>query len=309
MKQVFIDGSAGTTGLRIKERLKARTDVALIELKDEDRKNEALRKEAMNDADAVFLCLPDDAARQAVQMVENENTIVLDASTAHRTLPGWVYGLPQLSGAQKKAIQTAKRIAVPGCHACGFIILTAPLVKAGVVDAQTVLSCTSLTGYSGGGKSMIAEYESQQRSPLLSAPRMYGLTQQHKHLKEMCAVTGLSRAPVFLPIVGDFYSGMQVTVPLPESQCKASRAQIEEIYRSAYDDAVIRWDAHMEQDGFLSALTLSGRDDMRVGLMGTDERLIAVTQYDNLGKGASGAAIECMNLALGLSDYEGLILE
>lgn len=309
MKQVFIDGSAGTTGLRIKERLKARTDVALIELKDEDRKNEALRKEAINDADAVFLCLPDDAARQAVQMVENENTIVLDASTAHRTLPGWVYGLPQLSGAQKKAIQTAKRIAVPGCHACGFIILTAPLVKAGVVDAQTVLSCTSLTGYSGGGKSMIAEYESQQRSPLLSAPRMYGLTQQHKHLKEMCAVTGLSRAPVFLPIVGDFYSGMQVTVPLPESQCKASRAQIEEIYRSAYDDAVIRWDAHMEQDGFLSALTLSGRDDMRVGLMGTDERLIAVAQYDNLGKGASGAAIECMNLALGLSDYEGLILE
>lgn len=309
MKQVFIDGSAGTTGLRIKERLKARTDVALIELKDEDRKNEALRKEAMNDADAVFLCLPDDAAQQAVQMVENENTIVLDASTAHRTLPGWVYGLPQLSGAQKKAIQTAKRIAVPGCHACGFIILTAPLVKAGVVDAQTVLSCTSLTGYSGGGKSMIAEYESQQRSPLLSAPRMYGLTQQHKHLKEMCAVTGLSRAPVFLPIVGDFYSGMQVTVPLPESQCKASRAQIEEIYRSAYDDAVIRWDAHMEQDGFLSALTLSGRDDMRVGLMGTDERLIAVAQYDNLGKGASGAAIECMNLALGLSDYEGLILE
>ena len=309
MKQVFIDGSAGTTGLRIKERLKARTDVALIELKDEDRKNEALRKEAMNDADAVFLCLPDDAARQAVQMVENENTIVLDASTAHRTLPGWMYGLPQLSGAQKKAIQTAKRIAVPGCHACGFIVLTAPLVKAGVVDAQTVLSCTSLTGYSGGGKSMIAEYESQQRSPLLSAPRMYGLTQQHKHLKEMCAVTGLSRAPVFLPIVGDFYSGMQVTVPLPESQCKASRAQIEGIYRSAYDDAVIRWDAHMEQDGFLSALTLSGRDDMRVGLMGTDERLIAVAQYDNLGKGASGAAIECMNLALGLSDYEGLILE
>ena len=309
MKQVFIDGSAGTTGLRIKERLKARTDVALIELKDEDRKNEALRKEAMNDADAVFLCLPDDAAQQAVQMVENENTIVLDASTAHRTLPGWVYGLPQLSGAQKKAIQTAKRIAVSGCHACGFIVLTAPLVKAGVVDAQTVLSCTSLTGYSGGGKSMIAEYESQQRSPLLSAPRMYGLTQQHKHLKEMCAVTGLSRAPVFLPIVGDFYSGMQVTVPLPESQCKASRAQIEEIYRSAYDDAVIRWDAHMEQDGFLSALTLSGRDDMRVGLMGTDERLIAVAQYDNLGKGASGAAIECMNLALGLSDYEGLILE
>lgn len=309
MKQVFIDGSAGTTGLRIKERLKARTGVALIELKDEDRKNEALRKEAMNDADAVFLCLPDDAAQQAVQMVENENTIVLDASTAHRTLPGWVYGLPQLSGTQKKAIQTAKRIAVPGCHACGFIVLTAPLVKAGVVDAQTVLSCTSLTGYSGGGKSMIAEYESRQRSPLLSAPRMYGLTQQHKHLKEMCAVTGLSHAPVFLPIVGDFYSGMQVTVPLPESQCKASRAQIEEIYRSAYDDAVIRWDAHMEQDGFLSALTLSGRDDMRVGLMGTDERLIAVAQYDNLGKGASGAAIECMNLALGLSDYEGLILE
>lgn len=309
MKQVFIDGSAGTTGLRIKERLKARTDVALIELKDEDRKNEALRKEAMNDADAVFLCLPDDAARQAVQMVENENTIVLDASTAHRTLPGWVYGLPQLSGAQRNAIQTAKRIAVPGCHACGFIVLTAPLVKAGVVDAQTVLSCTSLTGYSGGGKSMIAEYESEQRSPLLNAPRMYGLTQQHKHLKEMCAIAGFTHAPVFLPIVGDFYSGMQVTVSLPEPQCKASRAEIEEIYRSAYDGEIIHWDAKMEEDGFLSALTLSGRDDMRVGLMGTDERLIAVAQYDNLGKGASGAAIECMNLALGLSAYEGLVLE
>lgn len=308
MKQVFIDGSAGTTGLRIKERLKARTDVALIELKDEDRKNETLRKEAMNDADAVFLCLPDDAARQAVQMVENENTIVLDASTAHRTLPGWVYGLPQLSKAQKDAVQTAKRIAVPGCHACGFIVLTAPLVKAGAVDAQAVLSCTSLTGYSGGGKSMIAEYESRQRSPLLNAPRMYGLTQQHKHLKEMCAVTGLSNAPVFLPIVGDFYSGMQVTVSLPKTQCKASRAQIEEIYRSAYHDAVIHWDENMEEDGFLSALTLSGRDDMRIGLMGAEERLIAAAQYDNLGKGASGAAIECMNLALGLSDYEGLVL-
>ena len=307
--KVYIDGKEGTTGLQIYDRLSGRDDIELLLIDEDKRKDTEERRKFLNAADIVFLCLPDAAAKEAVTLIENDHTRVIDASTAHRTLPGWVYGLPQLSGAQKKAIQTAKRIAVPGCHACGFIILTAPLVKAGVVDAQTVLSCTSLTGYSGGGKSMIAEYESQQRSPLLSAPRMYGLTQQHKHLKEMCAVTGLSHAPIFLPIVGDFYSGMQVTVPLPESQCKASCAQIEEIYRSAYDDAVIRWDAHMEQDGFLSALTLSGRDDMRVGLMGTDERLIAVAQYDNLGKGASGAAIECMNLALGLSDYEGLILE
>ena len=214
MKKVFIDGSAGTTGLRIFDRLHGRTDIQLLTLPESERKLESSRKRLLNEADVVFLCLPDDAAREAASWVENPDTVVLDTSTAHRTAPGWCYGFPELSPVQEARLRQAKRIAVPGCHASGFIVLVYPLISAGLLAPDVLLSCYSLTGYSGGGKKMIAEYRAPERSPLLNAPRQYALGQTHKHLKEMKAVTGLASEPVFCPVVADFYSGMQVTVPL-----------------------------------------------------------------------------------------------
>ena len=232
MKKIFIDGSAGTTGLRIFERLSSRTDITLLTLPEEERKDPASRARALNTADIAILCLPDVAAREAVSLIENPDTVVLDTSTAHRTAPGWVYGFPELSPAQAEAIRTAKRIAVPGCHASGFIALTAPLRAAGILPGGTLLSCFSLTGYSGGGKKMIAEYEMQPSPAKLHAPRQYALEQSHKHLPEMAAVSGLP-APVFCPVVGDFYSGMQVTVPLFAAQCVpgTTKEQIAALYR------------------------------------------------------------------------------
>ena len=214
MKKVFIDGSAGTTGLRIFDRLHRRTDIQLLTLPESERKLEASRKKMLNEADVVFLCLPDDAACEAALWVENPDTVVLDTSTAHRTAPGWCYGFPELSPVQEARLRQAKRIAVPGCHASGFIALVYPLVSAGLLTPDALLSCYSLSGYSGGGKKMIAEYRAPERSFLLNAPRQYALGQTHKHLKEMKAVTGLANEPVFCPVVADFYSGMQVTVPL-----------------------------------------------------------------------------------------------
>ena len=219
MTSVFIDGSAGTTGLRIAERLDSRSDIQLIRLSEEKRKDPAARREALNAADIAFLCLPDDAAREAVAMISSDRTVVIDTSTAHRTADGWVYGFPEIGGRREK-IRTARRIANPGCHASGFIALVAPLTEYGLLDPAAALSCCSLTGYSGGGKKMIAAYESADRDPLLDAPRMYGLTQQHKHLPEMQAVCGLAAAPVFCPVVAPYYAGMQVTVPLFSSQVK-----------------------------------------------------------------------------------------
>ena len=214
MTQVFIDGSSGTTGLRIRERLEGRQELTLITLPEESRKDPEARRNALNSADVAILCLPDAAAIEAVSLITNPNTIVLDASTAHRTAPGWAYGFPELGSGREEAIRTSRRIAVPGCHASGFIALVSPLVEAGILSPDARLSITSLTGYSGGGKKMIAEYESEGRSPLLDAPRAYALPQHHKHLPEMKALTGLHTLPAFLPIVGDFYSGMLVTVPV-----------------------------------------------------------------------------------------------
>ena len=214
MKKVFIDGSAGTTGLRIYERLSQRTDVELITLPETLRKDNAARKQALNAADIVFLCLPDDAAREAVAMVENPDTVVIDASTAHRTLPEWAYGFPELGKSFEEKLLSSKRIAVPGCHASGFIALVYPLIEKGLLGKDALLTCHSITGYSGGGKKMIAEYEGEDRNALLGAPRQYALSQQHKHLKEMKAMAELQTAPMFSPIVGDFYSGMTVTIPV-----------------------------------------------------------------------------------------------
>lgn len=307
-RKIFIDGSVGTTGLRIGSRLCGRDDVALLSLAEEERKDINKRKEMLNAADVVFLCLPDDAAREAVSLIENDNVAVIDASTAHRTLPGWAYGFPELSPVFEENIKNSKRIAVPGCHASGFIALVYPLIEAGVLGKDALLTCHSLTGYSGGGKKMIADYESEDRSSLLGAPRQYGLTQTHKHLKEMTFITGLDVSPVFCPIVADFYSGMEVTVPLFAKQINASADELKEIYKKHYTGPVVDYVESDDESGFLSAGALSGKDGMRVSVYGNDERILLTARYDNLGKGASGAAVECLNIVIGAEKTRGLEL-
>ena len=307
MVKVFIDGSAGTTGLRIAERLANREDITLIRLPEDKRKDSDARKEAIMAADVAFLCLPDAAAVEAVALAGDCDTVIIDTSTAHRTSDGWDYGFPELPG-QKAKIAASKRIANPGCHASGFVALVAPLVQKGIIDADTVLTCFSLTGYSGGGKQMIAQYEADDRSPLLKAPRQYGLTQSHKHLKEMVSLSGLTAKPVFCPIVADFYSGMEVTVSLPKESCHGSIADIQGIYAEVYANGLVRFAPDADPDGMLSAAALSGRDDMTVSVFGNEDRILLVSRFDNLGKGASGAAIQNMNIALGLPEDTGLCL-
>ncbi len=308
MKKVFIDGSVGTTGLRIAERLSGRADIQLIALTEETRKDLGARKQALNSADIAFLCLPDDAAREAVSLIDNENTVVIDASTAHRTLPDWAYGFPELSKSHEEKVLSSKRIAVPGCHASGFIALVYPLIEAGVLSKSAQLTCHSITGYSGGGKKMIAEYEGENRCELLDAPRQYGLTQQHKHLKEMKAITGLETPPIFCPIVSDFYSGMTVTVPLFASQISCGVEKIKEIYKNKYATKLVQYEENLDQGGFVSGATLSRKDGMKITVQGNGERILLIATYDNLGKGASGAAIECMNMVLGADKTTGLEL-
>lgn len=301
MKKVFIDGSAGTTGLRIRERLESRADIELLTLTEENRKDPAARKEMLNKADIAFLCLPDDAAREAVSMIENPDTVVLDTSTAHRTNPAWCYGFPELSKEQWEKVQNAKRIAVPGCHASGFIALVAPLVAAGALPKDALLTCHSITGYSGGGKKMIAQYEDDELDPLLSAPRQYALAQKHKHLPEMKAVAGIENDPIFCPIVSNFYSGMAVTVPLFKSQLNEGFGieELKEIYRKQYQGPMVVWSDTPDDDGFYSAEAFGDSDKMEITVQGNEERILLLARYNNLGKGASGAALECMNLVLG----------
>lgn len=306
MTNVFIDGSAGTTGLRIYDRLSARDDISLIKLPENLRKDDNARAEAINSADIVFLCLPDDAARQAVGFVKNEKTAIIDTSTAHRVNDAWVYGFPELMGAREK-IANSKRIANPGCHASGFIALVKPLIEAKVLSEKTALSCFSLTGYSGGGKKMIADYENPDKSPLLTAPRQYGLTQQHKHLKEMQALTGVEIAPAFCPIVADFYSGMEVTVTLFKKDVKADCEDIKGIYKNYYTNKLVHFDDCCDEGGFLSAAAFSGKDDMQISVFGNEDRIILTARYDNLGKGASGAAIQNMNILMGVDETIGLV--
>ena len=305
MTNVFIDGSAGTTGLRIADRLAQRQDLNLIRLPEQLRKDNDARKDAIASADIVFLCLPDAAAIEAVALAEGSKAKIIDTSTAHRINPAWAYGFPELSG-QREKIASSSRIANPGCHASGFVALVAPLVEQGIVRADAALSAFSLTGYSGGGKKMIAEYESQERSPLLKGPRQYGLTQSHKHLPEMVKICGLNAAPVFCPIVGDFYSGMEVTVPLFAKDIKGGIEDIKALYRSYYAAGLVRFADEADPDGMLSAAAFSGRDDMAVSVFGNGERILLVSRFDNLGKGASGAAIQNMNILLGVDETTGL---
>ncbi|MEA4973791.1 MAG: N-acetyl-gamma-glutamyl-phosphate reductase [Candidatus Metalachnospira sp.] len=307
--RIFIDGREGTTGLRIYDRLADIDDIELIVLSEEDRKNTEKRKEALNSSDISFLCLPDAAAIEAAELVENENTVLIDTSTAHRTDPDWAYGMPELSEEHMDKIINSKRIAVPGCHASGFIALIYPLIEKGVISKDLRLSCFSLTGYSGGGKNMIAEYnDSVIRNDMYKAPRQYGLTQNHKHLKEMKEITGLKTNPVFCPIIADYYSGMEVTVPLFKEDLNDGYTvkDIKKLYKEKYNGKIISYVEGDDENGFMSAIALSGYDNMQISVKGNDERILLVARYDNLGKGASGAALECLNYKLGKDITSGL---
>ncbi len=306
MKKVFIDGSAGTTGLRIRERLAGRRDLEVVTLADDVRKDMDARRAALNAADVAFLCLPDAAAVEAVSFIDDPGVVVIDTSTAHRTAPDWEYGFPEITG-RRARIAAAKRIANPGCHASGFVALVAPLVEAGLMPANVELSAFSLTGYSGGGKKMIAEYEQPGDAALLQGGRQYALGQAHKHLPEMTKACGLSKAPVFCPVVVPHLSGMEVTVQLHASQLRGDLSDVKDCYADYYrENGVVAFREDSAEAGFLSSAALSGRDDMEVAAFGNEERLVLVSRFDNLGKGASGAAIQNMNLALGVDERDGL---
>lgn len=314
--KVFIDGNTGTTGIRINERLRGRDDTLLFVLPEEKRRDPDARMEAILGCDVAFLCLPDDASLETVSAADSRgvDTIIIDTSTAHRTSPGWVYGFPELGDAFVQEIKSSRRIAVPGCHASGFIALVYPLIEAGVLSKDVLLSCFSLTGYSGGGKKMIAEYEDQSRPVSLSSPRIYALSQSHKHLPEMMRITGLENAPVFCPIVDDYYCGMAVTVPLfPADIHGYTIDDLRAIYMEKYSpesEGVVRYvcEDEISSGGFISANALAGRDSMLISVLGNSDRITLCAVYDNLGKGASGAAIQCLNLATGKKATKGVLL-
>ena len=306
MTKIFIDGSAGTTGLRIRERLAAREDLTLLSLPDELRKDPDAKREILKEAEIAFLCLPDDAARETVALAEGTNVRIIDTSTAHRVSEGWTYGFAELG--YRDAIREARLVANPGCHASGFLALVAPLVKAGVLKADAALTCFSLTGYSGGGKKMIADYEDEASAlyPVKKYPRQYALGQKHKHLPEMQQLAGLSVTPVICPVVGDFYSGMEVTVPVFAKDLCGTLADVKAVYREAFASGLVHFTEENGEGGFLSAGGLAMRDDMEVYAEGNDERILLVSRFDNLGKGASGAAIQNMNIMLGVKEDVGL---
>ena len=304
--KVFIDGGAGTTGLKVRERLATRDDLELIVLDDALRHDTAARAEAMNASDVTFLCLPDATAMEAVKLCTGKKTVIIDTSTAHRCAEGWTYGFAEIGGLGRR-IAKSKRIANPGCHASGFIALVAPLVEKGIIKDSLRLCCHSLTGYSGGGKKMIADYAENKDDLLHWGGRQYALGQSHKHLPEMVKYCGLKHAPAFSPIVVPHYSGMEVTVPLFAKDAKGGIEAVKDCYRSYYrGTGMVKFVDDSQDGGFLSSAALSGRDDMEISVYGNKERLMLVALFDNLGKGASGAAIQNMNLALGLDAKTGL---
>lgn len=310
--KVFIDGQEGTTGLKIQKRLQDRDDLELLSIAESDRKNPEARLEMMKKADISFLCLPDAASREIAAMADKDRRI-LDTSTAHRTDPDWIYGFPELSKIQSEKIRGANRVAVPGCHATGFIALVKPLVSLKIIDKDYPLVCHSVTGYSGGGKNMISLYEWEHRDHLYDSPRQYGLDQNHKHLPEMTAVTGVGYPPAFHPIVADYYSGMMVTVTLhsrlmdKKLDPERLRQALAEYYQNRPVIRIKETDEGLE-DGFMAANALADTDGMELHVLGNKDLITLIARYDNLGKGASGAAIQCMNIMLGLPEEKGLVL-
>ena len=308
--KVYIDGQSGTTGLQIFDRISARADLELLRIDEDKRHDTEERRRFLNAADVVFLCLPDDAAREAVSLVENPDVRIIDASTAHRTADGWTYGFPELSSAQRAAIEKSTRIANPGCHATGLISTTAPLVQAGLIPSDYPLTCFSLTGYSGGGKAMIASYEEAGRPGQLDAPGIYGLTLAHKHLPEMQKVCGLAHAPVFMPVVDDYYKGMATTIMLHNGLLAGSPStrDIHACLVHHYEGQRLVSVAPLGEGApTLYANELAGSNELRIYVNGNDERTSVTAIFDNLGKGASGAAVQNMNIVLGLDETTGLV--
>lgn len=312
MFTVFIDGQEGTTGLKIKDRLKSRKDLTLLEIPNEQRKDLTVKSRFLNDADLVILCLPDAAARESVQLITNPLTKVIDASTAFRTSPDWAYGMPELKKEQRNLLSEATRISNPGCHATGFILTLYPLIQSGIVPPDYPLSCHSLTGYSGGGKKLINLYQNPQGKDL-SGPRHYALTLNHKHIPEMQKHTGLSNPPLFLPVVGNFYAGMIVSIPLFTHLLKKSvtARDLHEIYSSYYESEpfirVMSADPEESLDeGFLSPVSCNGTNMLQLFAFGKESQMVVMSRFDNLGKGASGAAVQNMNIAMGVDETEGL---
>ncbi len=313
-KNFFIDGSEGTTGLRIHERFAGRDDVEILPIASELRKDVGERKRLINESDITFLCLPDAAARESVSLIENENVRIIDTSTAHRTQEGWAYGFPELSGEFRERIAKGKRIAVPGCYATGFISLVYPLIRSDILPKDYPVATFAMSGYSGAGKKAIAVYESEDRAPEFDAPREYALSQQHKHLKEMTKITGLQRTPLFSPMVCDYYSGMIVTLPLYTDLLngKPSLQEVQEKLAAFYEGEpfiqVMTLGKEEETNGFLAGNARSGWDGLEIFVTGNEDRILLSSRFDNLGKGASGAAIQCMNIVMGVDEKKGLNL-
>lgn len=307
--KVYIDGQSGTTGLQIYDRIGAREDLELLRIDEDKRHDIEERRRFLNEADIVFLCLPDDGAREAVSLIENENVRVIDASTAHRTASGWVYGYPELSRAQREAIRDAKRVANPGCHATGIISSAAPLVRLGILPEDYPLTCFSLTGYSGGGKKMIADYEAEDRKASLSAPGIYGLTLKHKHIPEVTKVIGLVGAPVFVPVVDDYYKGMASSILLHnellngQPTAEEIRDGLAEYYKDEHFVTVMPYDPKQPT---IYAAELAGTNQLKLYVSGHEDQTTVTALFDNLGKGASGAAVQNMNIMLGLPEWTGL---
>lgn len=312
--KIFIDGSEGTTGLRIFERFEGRDDIELLKIPSELRKDPTEISKYINASDITFLCLPDAAAIEAVSLVTNENVIIIDTSTAHRTNEGWAYGYPELSSEHRAAIKNGKRIAVPGCYATGFITIGYPLVKAGILPADYPVSIFAVSGYSGGGKKLIATYEEDGRDKKFDSARMYAWTQSHKHLKEMKAITGLEREPLFAPMTTNYYSGMLVQVPLFTDMLKVKKTpeEIRDFFAEYYKDEkfikVMPFGADVEAGGALFSDACSGWDGIEIFVTGNEDRVVVATRFDNLGKGASGAAVQCMNIVMGCDEAKGLVL-
>lgn len=312
--KIFIDGSEGTTGLRIFERFEGRDDIELLKIPTELRKDPAEISKYINASDITFLCLPDAAAIEAVSLVTNENVIIIDTSTAHRTNEDWAYGYPELGEKFRNKIKNSKRIAVPGCYATGFITLAYPLVEQGIIAEDYPVAAFAVSGYSGGGKKLIGEYENPDRDKKYGSARMYAWGQTHKHLKEMQKITGLSRQPLFSPLTTDYYSGMIVEIPLYTDLLKTKKTpeEIRDLFADFYKNEkfikVMPFGADVEAGGVLYSDGCSGWDGIEIYVTGNEDRVVVATRFDNLGKGASGAAVQCMNIVMGCDEAKGLNL-